>query len=144
MDLTPGERAILNQLKELYSKASKRDYHLTAITSQWPPIHYDAYRSVLIALADKNLIRCDQETQWLRITDLGLRAIGAAVPQAGEITKTIKLAAGPGTTQARPATHAATAKSHQRPDRHKGFTLAASAAGYLAILACAAWMLSHA
>lgn len=79
MELTPGERAVLNQLRELYANSSKRDHPLTAVTRQWPPIHYQTYESVLAGLLRKELAQAANNGQAVRITDAGLRALGVTV-----------------------------------------------------------------
>lgn len=75
MDLTPGEKAVLAQIRALY-KVSGREQLLKALLSQWPPTHHGAYGSAYAGLVAKRLI--DQTSaQGFRITDAGLTAIGA-------------------------------------------------------------------
>lgn len=90
MDLTPGERAILGQLRDLYGGTSKREHSLGTITGQWPPMHYDAYKDVLKSLVAKRLLDAIGSGHTLRITDEGLRAMGVN-PPADDSTKTIDL-----------------------------------------------------
>jgi hypothetical protein len=75
MDLTPGEKAVLGQIRVLYSAASGRDQQLKALMMQWPPVHCEAYQKAYGALLAKELIQ-DVGAQVFRITDAGLRAIG--------------------------------------------------------------------
>jgi hypothetical protein len=79
MELTPGERAVLNQLRELYANSSKRDHPLTALTKHWPPSHYQAYESVFTGLMSKQLAQTVNNGQAVRITDAGLKALGVTV-----------------------------------------------------------------
>lgn len=77
MDLTPGEKAVLAQIRVLYSAAAAREQQLKALMMQWPPIHCQAYQKAYGALLAKELIQ-DVGTQVFRITDAGLRAIGVS------------------------------------------------------------------
>lgn len=78
MDFTPGEKAVLAQIRALY-KAAGRDQLLKALLVQWPPTHHAAYRSAYAGLVAKRLIE-QTGTQGFRITDAGLTAIGAPPP----------------------------------------------------------------
>lgn len=75
MDLTPGEKTVLAQIRVLYSAASAREQQLKALMMQWPPVHREAYQKAYGALIAKRLIQ-DLGTQVFRITDAGLNAIG--------------------------------------------------------------------
>jgi hypothetical protein len=77
MDLTPGERAVLGQIRVLYSTAARRDQPIKALTLQWTPMHYQAYKKAYAGLVAKQLIE-DADAQLFRITDAGLEAIGVA------------------------------------------------------------------
>ena len=79
MQLTPGERAVLNQLRELYANSSKRDQPVSALTRQWPAVHYQAYESVLSVLLDRGLAQMVNNGQAIRISDAGLSALGVTV-----------------------------------------------------------------
>ena len=79
MQLTPGERAVLNQLRELYANSSKRDQPVAALTRQWPAVHYQAYESVLSALLKRGLAQMVNNGQAIRISDAGLSALGVTV-----------------------------------------------------------------
>ena len=80
MDLTPGERAVLGQIRVLYSTGARRDQPVKALTMQWTPTHYETYRTAYASLVGKRLIE-DTGTQLFMITDDGLRAIGVAAPK---------------------------------------------------------------
>ena len=75
MDLTPGEKGLLGQIRLLY-EATGRDQPLRALTMSWPPVHYESYRNAYDRLVAKRLIQ--DQNQTFRITDSGLQAIGAA------------------------------------------------------------------
>jgi hypothetical protein len=74
MDLTPGERGLLGQLRLLH-EAAGREQALRALTASWPPVHFESYRNAYAGLVKKGLI--EEKNQTFRITDAGLRAIGA-------------------------------------------------------------------
>lgn len=74
MDLTPGEKGLLGQIRLLY-EATGRDQPLRVLTANWPPVHYDSYRNAYARLVAKGLIQ--DQNQTFRITDSGLQAIGA-------------------------------------------------------------------
>jgi hypothetical protein len=90
VDLTPGERAILGQLRDLYAGTSKREHSLGTITGQWPPIHHEAYKDVLKNLVAKRLLVKVGNGHALRITDEGLRTMGVGAP-LDDSTRTIDL-----------------------------------------------------
>ena len=80
MDLTPGEKAVLGQIRVLYSQAAQRDQPVKALMLQWPPTHYETYKSAFGGLLAKQLI---QRTggEIFRITGTGLAAIGVVIPK---------------------------------------------------------------
>jgi hypothetical protein len=80
MDLSPGEKAVLGQIRVLYSSAAGRDQQLKALTAQWPPTHHQAYEKAYGGLLAKRLIQ-DAGAQGFRITDAGLKAMGLAIPK---------------------------------------------------------------
>ncbi len=80
MEFTPGERAVLNQIRVLYASSSRTDQQMKALTMQWAPTHHESYRKAYGALIEKQLID-DAGTQIFRITEAGLRAIGVTVPR---------------------------------------------------------------
>ena len=81
MDLTPGEKAVLNQIRVLYATAGGRDQQLKALLMQWPPTHYEAYRKAYGSLLAKALLE-DADGQSFRLTEAGLKAIGVTVRPA--------------------------------------------------------------
>ena len=81
MDLTPGEKTVLRQIRALYATESRREHQLKALMMQWPPIHHEAYRRAYGGLLAKLLIQ-DVDAQIFRITETGLGAIGVAMPRA--------------------------------------------------------------
>ena len=81
MDLTPGEKAVLTQIRVLYYNAAKREQQVKALLGLWPPTHYETYRAAFAGLVAKQLIS-DNGSQLFRITDAGLRAMGITVPPA--------------------------------------------------------------
>jgi uncharacterized protein YjhX (UPF0386 family) len=74
MDFSPGERAVLAQMRHLYTAAG-RDQQIKALTNQWPPTHHETYRRAYAELVAKQLIH-DTHGQSFRITDAGLKALG--------------------------------------------------------------------
>jgi hypothetical protein len=74
MDFSPGERAVLAQMRHLYTAAG-RDQQIKALTNQWPPTHHESYRKAYAELVAKQLIH-DRHGQSFRITDAGLKALG--------------------------------------------------------------------
>src|SRR5207248_5301946 len=84
MDLTPGEKGLLSQIRLLY-QAAGREQPLRALTASWPPVHYQSYRSAYVGLVAKRLLQ--DHNQSFRINDIGLAAIGGtplAVPRNPE------------------------------------------------------------
>jgi hypothetical protein len=77
MDLTPGERAVLGQIRVLYATAAQRDQPMKALFMQWTPTHYETYKAAYAGLVAKRLIQ-EAGAQLFRITDAGLTAIGVA------------------------------------------------------------------
>ena len=75
MDFTPGERAVLGQIRVLYASSARADQQMKALTMQWTPTHYESYRKAYRSLIARRLID-DDGGQVFRITDAGLRAIG--------------------------------------------------------------------
>ena len=86
MDLTPGEKAVLGQIRVLYATAGTRDQQLKALLMQWPPTHYDAYRKAYGSLLAKELVQ-DAGGQSFRITDAGLKAIGVSPRPAAPLAE---------------------------------------------------------
>ena len=80
MDLTPGERSVLLQIRVLYYNAAKREQQVKALLGLWTPTHYETYRAAFAGLVAKQLIS-ENGTQLFSITDAGLKAMGIAVPR---------------------------------------------------------------
>jgi hypothetical protein len=80
MDLTPGEKAVLGQIRVLYASESRRDHQMKALMMQWPPTHHEAYKRAFAGLVAKVLVE-DVGAQGFRITESGLGAIGVALPK---------------------------------------------------------------
>jgi hypothetical protein len=80
MDLTPGERAVLGQIRVLYATAAQRDQPVKALFMQWTPTHYETYKTAYAGLVAKRLIQ-EAGAQLFRITDAGLAAIGVSAPR---------------------------------------------------------------
>jgi hypothetical protein len=80
MNLTPGEKAVLAQIRVLYKIARERDQQLKALQMQWTPSHYDAYQRAFGGLLEKQLVE-DAGVQSFSITDSGLRTIGISAPR---------------------------------------------------------------
>jgi hypothetical protein len=83
MDLSPGEKAVLGQIRVLYCTVAGRDQQIKALVAQWPPTYHEAYEKAYGGLLAKRLIQ-DAGAQVFRITDAGLKAMGFAIarPQA--------------------------------------------------------------
>ena len=41
MDLTPGEKTMLRQIRALYAIDGQHKLQVKALLMQWPPIHHD-------------------------------------------------------------------------------------------------------
>jgi hypothetical protein len=78
MDLSPGERAVLGQIRVLHNEAAGEQL-FRALIGQWPPAHYQAYSDSYARLMAKGLIQATND-QAFRLTDIGLRAAGLARP----------------------------------------------------------------
>ena len=75
MELIPSERAVLRQIRDLFLEASLRTYRLGALTSRWPPLHYEAYRGGYAGLVKKGFIAKSADEQLFSITNAGMKAI---------------------------------------------------------------------
>lgn len=74
MELTPGEKTVLAQIRVLY-RTGGREQLVKALIAQWPPSHYETYRGAYAALVEKQLLE-ETSAQAFTITESGLRAIG--------------------------------------------------------------------
>ena len=86
MDLTPGEKAVLGQIRVLYATAGGRDQQVKALLMQWPPTHFDAYQKAYGSLLARAWIQ-DANGQSFRITDAGLKAIGVTPRAAAPVVE---------------------------------------------------------
>jgi hypothetical protein len=75
VDLTPGEKAVLGQIRVLYSTAAARNHQIKSLMMQWPPTDHEAYQKSYVGLLAKQLIE-PAGAQVFKITDAGLNAIG--------------------------------------------------------------------
>jgi hypothetical protein len=80
VDLTPGEKAVLGQIRVLYYNRAQRDHQVKALLMLWPPTHHQAYESAFAGLVAKQLIG-RRDAQFFRINDAGLRVMGIKMPQ---------------------------------------------------------------
>ena len=81
MELTPGEKTVLKQIRALYATEARREHQLKALMMQWPPIHHETYKRAYGGLLAKLLIQA-VDAQVFRLTEAGLGAIGVAIPKA--------------------------------------------------------------
>jgi hypothetical protein len=82
MDLTPGEKAVLGQIRVLYSTAAARNHQIKSLMMHWPPSHHEAYQKSYVGLLAKQLIE-PAGAQVFKITDAGLNAIGVEYKDRG-------------------------------------------------------------
>jgi hypothetical protein len=75
VDLTPAERAVLRQVQDLFREASIRSYRLTLLTSRWPAMHHEAYRTGYDGLVKKGLLVESANQQLFGISDVGMKAM---------------------------------------------------------------------
>lgn len=102
MDFTPGEKAVLGQIRVLYASSARTDQQMKALTMQWTPTHYESYRQAYGSLIAKRLID-DNGGQVFRITEAGLRAIGVAPrPQLQPAARATLAHPAPGPLKAEP------------------------------------------
>ena len=85
MDLTPGEKAVLRQIRVLYYNDAKRDHQVKTLLMLWPPTQHGTYKSAFTGLVAKELIR-ETGSQLFSITDSGLQAMGIAARRADPST----------------------------------------------------------
>ena len=80
MDLTPGERAVLGQIRTLYAAEAQCDHQVKTLVMQWPPTQREAYQQAYERLLAKLLIQAIGG-QHFRITEKGLRTMGIRPPK---------------------------------------------------------------
>lgn len=90
MSFTPGEKAVLAQMRQLHATAGVREQQVKTMVTQWPAGHSETYTKAFKALMAKGLIR-HNGGQTFFITDAGLGAIGAAIPKP-QPQPTVKIA----------------------------------------------------
>jgi hypothetical protein len=80
MSYTPGEKAILAQVRHLVSTSGSREQQVKTLVTQWPAGHVETYSKAFQQLVASGLI---QHTggQTFSVTDAGLSAIGARLPE---------------------------------------------------------------
>lgn len=78
MELVPSERAVLRQVRDLFLEASVRTYRLNALTSRWPPLHYQAYELGFVGLVKRGFINASSDQRFFSITNAGMKALVAA------------------------------------------------------------------
>ena len=80
MSYTPGEKAVLAQLRHLWSSAAVREQQVKVLVTQWPASHVETYSKAFQSLITAGLID-HTGGQTFTITDAGLLAIGAEIPK---------------------------------------------------------------
>jgi len=80
MSYTPGEKAVLAQLRHLWSSAAVREQQIKVLVTQWPASHVETYSKAFQSLVTAGLIE-HTGGQTFSITDAGLLAIGAPIPE---------------------------------------------------------------
>jgi hypothetical protein len=76
MELTPGERAVLAQIRRLCLDTRAPAHPLRAVMAEWPASHHEAYRSAFRRLFARSLIQVSADKQAFRVTDPGLCLLG--------------------------------------------------------------------
>jgi len=80
MSYTPGEKAVLAQLRHLWSGDATREQQVKVLVTQWPASHVETYSKAFQTLVTAGLID-HTGGQTFTITDAGLLAIGAEIPK---------------------------------------------------------------
>lgn len=80
MSYTPGEKAVLAQLRHLWSSDAVREQQVKVLVTQWPASHVETYSKAFQSLITAGLIE-HTGGQTFSITDAGLLAIGAEIPK---------------------------------------------------------------
>ena len=79
MSYTPGEKAVLAQLRHLWSSTEVREQQIKILVTQWPASHVETYSKAFQTLVAIGFIE-HTGGQTFTITDAGLLAIGAQIP----------------------------------------------------------------
>jgi hypothetical protein len=75
MDLTPAERAVLMQVRDLFGEASITAYRLASLMARWPEAHQAANQIAFNGLVKKGLLIQRPGEQMFSITSTGLKAM---------------------------------------------------------------------
>jgi hypothetical protein len=75
LDLTPVERAVLRQVRDLFGEASVTSYRLGSLVSRWPEAHRAANQIAFDGLVKKGLLVQRPGEQMFGITTAGLKAM---------------------------------------------------------------------
>ncbi len=75
MDLTPAERAVLRQVRDLFGEASVTSYRIASLAARWPAGHREPYQTAFESLVQKGLLIQRPGEQLFGITSAGLRAM---------------------------------------------------------------------
>jgi hypothetical protein len=75
MDLTPAERAVLRQVRDLFGEASVTSYRLASLMARWPEAHRAVNQMAFDGLVKKGLLIQRPGEQMFSITSAGLKAM---------------------------------------------------------------------
>jgi hypothetical protein len=75
MDLTPSERAVLKQIRDLFGEASVTSYRLASLAARWPATQREAYQIAFDSLVKRGLLIQRAGEQLFSITAAGLKAM---------------------------------------------------------------------
>jgi hypothetical protein len=75
MDLTPAERLVLRQVRDLFGEASVTSYRLASLTARWPASDREACQAAFDSLVEKGLLVRRAGEAMFGITSAGLRAM---------------------------------------------------------------------
>ena len=75
MELTPAERAVLRQVRDLFGEASVTSYRLASLIARWPEAHRAANQIAFDGLVKKGLLIQRPGEQMFSITAAALKAM---------------------------------------------------------------------
>ena len=75
MDLTPAERAVLRQVRDLLGEASVSAYRIGSLVARWPEAHRAVNQIAFDGLVKKGLLIQRPGEQMFSITTAGLKAM---------------------------------------------------------------------
>jgi len=75
MELTPAERAVLRQVRDLFGEASVTSYRIGSLAARWPTGERDAYQAAFESLVRKGLLIQRPGEQLFSVSSAGLRAM---------------------------------------------------------------------